>query len=341
MRPVLRHEPGGAAVELALLSALVMVPALFYLLLFFDISLAKIKLQEAARFAAWEFAVLEMSDWMNTDHDGRFNNTLMPGIKSRVQQYYGDDLNSLTPRFATSQVNPLLTMSVQMQDTDFKIESREARIFDMAGVTVAQDVIDQIFGWMKFNPKGLVYADVGATLKARFLPLNSMSSFVPIPLLTSDTLALMPARVVLLADTWDIKEGPNITEDASENTKFGAQVGRSAYLGFLDTNSSVGSALDKIGDVAAYVNVDLPTRTRRVMSFNYRDRSDDTGKTPALDVDNRPSKNNAPGKRFHTASLRLQSPKSTGEYYKTFVERLEKYYMGCPAEQTAEGDCTY
>ena len=93
-----REEQGAAAVEVAILS-LVMVPMAIYAIFFFDLALVNIKTSEVARYAVWELTAMGLSNFAdssaNPDHVATFNNKVEI-VEDEVEGIWGDDMNSGT-----------------------------------------------------------------------------------------------------------------------------------------------------------------------------------------------------------------------------------------------------
>jgi hypothetical protein len=349
IRRILKSEVGNSIAEMSLLTALVLVPAIWYQIAFYELSVTRLKLQEGARYGAWEFTIQEVSDWMGGDHAGRFTN-LMSGIKGKVRTTYGDDLNSMTPKYAASSQAGLFGFDVSFQDSDFKFESKDPQIFSIASVQAGNNTMDWFLNNMGFNTNGFIYADLGVTLTNRNFPNNSMSSMIGVPLFGQSTFSMMPMRVAVLADTWDIKSGAAVDEDTCDQTGFGKQVGRTAFVGFLGSIQNVmGGSVQK---ALNYIDIDDPFRFTRVTSHPYNNRSETSGQSSNLEVcpdspaghgdytPNDDSGDASSEKNFHTASLKLENSE-TGFYIKNLTQQFGNYYLNCPKSQQQEGSCTY
>ena len=110
MKSFFQEESGGAMVEVAILS-LVMVPMAIYAIFFMDMSLINIKTLEASRYAAWEMTVMQISDYKNYGHKNNSNflankianvsNESSMSLAQEVQDRWGDDMNSATSQNQT------------------------------------------------------------------------------------------------------------------------------------------------------------------------------------------------------------------------------------------------
>ena len=91
-----RNESGGAVVEVALLS-LLMVPITIYAIFFYDFAYMNLKVSEASRYLAWEMTSMQISDYKNYTHmnDG-FLDDRISNLKQEVRDRWGDDMNSAT-----------------------------------------------------------------------------------------------------------------------------------------------------------------------------------------------------------------------------------------------------
>ena len=93
-----KNEAGGAVVEVALLS-LLMVPISIYAIFFYDFAYMNLKVSEASRYLAWEMTNMQISDYKNYTHHSNptgFLNDRISNLKQEVRERWGDDMNSAT-----------------------------------------------------------------------------------------------------------------------------------------------------------------------------------------------------------------------------------------------------
>ena len=81
------QQRGAATVELAI-TTVVLVPLILWAFWFVDLIRVKLKTQEIARFAAWEFTAYPLSDYDGDNHAGAFAQA-RNSITARVNQLYG------------------------------------------------------------------------------------------------------------------------------------------------------------------------------------------------------------------------------------------------------------
>ncbi|MBR2979769.1 MAG: hypothetical protein IKC51_07555 [Myxococcaceae bacterium] len=86
----IENEHGAAAVEVAILS-LVMVPMVMYAIFFFDLSLMHIKILEASRYSVWELIATENTNWKAGTHSIQSQQ-----VQNELDALWGDDMNSAT-----------------------------------------------------------------------------------------------------------------------------------------------------------------------------------------------------------------------------------------------------
>jgi len=86
----IKNEYGAAAVEVAILS-LVMVPMVLYAIFFFDLSLMHIKILEASRYSVWELTSTENTNWNTGTHSIQSQQ-----VQNELDALWGDDMNSAT-----------------------------------------------------------------------------------------------------------------------------------------------------------------------------------------------------------------------------------------------------
>jgi Flp pilus assembly protein TadG len=352
------EERGGSVVETALIVPIFVV-LVYWSALFYDIVQLRLKVQEAARFAAWEMTAYELSDYRTQDHQGAFAQAA-GSISGRAETLYRS-LHSEDEADA----HPRLMVTYEYQGVNFtnaEVELTAAAARSLAGVIdgdmgeMALQVMDQVddaFRWVLnqygFNSRGLVTAEVNATVWPRLMPRTLLQredgGFYRHRIIEATEYNLS-ARASVVADAWTLHFGESTrptgrTDGDYGDNPFYLQVNRSHMLG-LHQIGPLGRIVDVLHDIQAWVEdlVPLPLFTRaHVASMNYqfgdaRDREQfrlDTGPRSQKTFHTNPSREVCQG---------IICAYNMSEYSRTLQMR-GNYYMGCPQAQSAPGECNW
>lgn len=235
-----KEENGGATVEAAILS-LVMVPMAIYAIFFFDLSLMNIKILEASRYAAWEMTAMQISDWKNHKHnDQGYLNGRIELLKKEVQERWGDDMNSATAQteLAKGKDNGIFKLKISsLTVTELNMQEDNMIIGDMSGEESPYkgkklekdgdepekpsdggflqsllsevsgflgDAIEEVYGYFGFYKNGFVLTSASVNLKFdRKVPLFGAESMILANL-------SVQAQQRILVDAWDLKDGSDV-----------------------------------------------------------------------------------------------------------------------------------
>jgi hypothetical protein len=346
MTPIMKpargcREDGGAIVEFALLST-ILVPTLLYGIFLLEASRAKIKTTEAARYLVWEMTVVGLSDWDGGNHDARFN-SVKTSIMSEVAARWGDDLESASPEFTKGKrATAGVTIQTVFDPNQVQLTNAAAGAYNatIAGADLGAvgNTIDAVLGNFKFNTKGKVDGKFVVKVKNIFLG-KTMPIGYKENMLESNEFTLSSTQS-LIADSWDLKQGGSVTQvqDNNENegnkckSHYCKQVSRMAFLGI-----AAGGAMGDVQGVIGFLGIHFPLSTvvaSKAMVNNSPAKPSEDIQFPFLTVEGR-----QPVKADFTNVYTDRKPGKEKDslYYKVF-RRLGKNYMGCDKEERQEGN---
>lgn len=338
-------ESGQALVEFSLL-ALLLVPVLLYATFLAELSLAKLKSQEAARYMVWEMTAFGLSDWKKGDHDARFESAKRV-LLQEMQARYADDLQSATPALlADSAPRPItLTMSFAQDQAGLANVDPGLWKVEIAGANTAPvgEGANSLFRRFGFNTKGQVNGLLKVHIKNRYLG-RVMPVFHREKMLLADELDL-EVHESLIADPWDLKDGADVATTSQggckDDSDYCLQVQR-MYLGSLTQEFArlKDGALDRLLGGGFHNPLHAVVASKQM-----------TGEGDQRE----------PANRFR-ARLELEVPELEGhtimknEYTNVFKDTYEndskstyekayrkrgKYFLGCKDAQRQEGACRY
>lgn len=280
-----RKEEGAAAVEVAILS-LVMVPIVLYSIFFFDLALMGLRALEAARYAAWEFTRVDASEGISS-----LDKTI---IQTEIEARWGDDMNSATSSDSSFNRHPgifnekITGLTVTELDSSYGGNSSSAKISiterspyltnaaaepqsenkpdgDISeagnGVSLLQDIVNKfssvvnkgaswVYGtWLQMNVQGYVEIDFSTKLKFnRSAPIYKGES-----LMIGD-MPVISGKQKLLIDAWDLKDGRDadylqgkaLSGDGGAGEKYYNQVNKLVFGGI---KGQLDALLGGVGDV--------------------------------------------------------------------------------------------
>ncbi len=342
-------ERGSAMVETALVIP-IFVTLVFWAAFFFDLVDLRMRLQESARFAAWEATAYPLSDYENSDHDGAWS-TAQAGIATAYTDLYSDldssDRRAVKPRLASDfVVEPVVLGNdeVRMADTagarDVLPGDDFTEVADALG-SVLDSALGEVMDAMAFNTRGLVTAEVKVTVHHKLLPRGYFTEdnkgFFSRAMYDTTSFE-MRERAALIADGWTLHDGRSVLHE-DRDLPFYRQVSRGHMLGALSSVpilETLAAVIDAVGDFVEDF-FGIPTFTNgRLASQSYL-AGDDSDRTPLATDELQ--------KNFHTAPV-LDTcggggcPYGASEYAKTLRMRGD-YYLGCPVPQSMPGKCVW
>ncbi|PTL76134.1 TadE/TadG family type IV pilus assembly protein [Vitiosangium sp. GDMCC 1.1324] len=248
---------GAAIVELALVVPL-LVSLLMFSVFLSDVIRARLKLQEASRYAAWEMSSYTLSDYATADHGKAFEVARQASVKEAAERY--KDLDSLEPegRFGTL----LRAEPAQVSIRNQAVAGLDlSRVFPGgAGGTRPEEAaavgkpLDFFLERFRFNTQGQVEVEVTSTLASHMLPRRYLQKeqhgFFDVDNWGGRDLSHLPvkSRYTLIANGWHLPDGGDAlmkskragVHDGGSPHGLSLQVGRMKFLG-------VGSYLDQVG----------------------------------------------------------------------------------------------
>jgi len=273
-----RFEQGSSVVEVALIAPLLIALILWSNYLF-ELSAAKIKQQEIARFLSWELTSYPLSDLDSLDHQGRFEHARREAIAETARRYAGFSGHGYSQRqrgfvATASLVEDGLALEPAALDAASQIEVPGGSVFgDFQGVLgLVGSAQEQVLRRYGFNVDHVgATATVRVQVENRLMPRTLLgSSLFPERL---DRIELEPARMLLQSDTWVLPDGRDVDlpgRTDGEDALFRKQVNRIALLG-------LGDELQRRAGKAAKVFDWFPVRANaQLVSQNYGDLQNDS-----------------------------------------------------------------
>ncbi len=341
MRRIRAGEQGGAAVEFALLT-LVLVPTMLYAIYFYELSLAKLKAQEAGRYLVWEMTAVRLSDYQADGdrpaaHQALFDQQ-KSALLSEVQNRWGDDLDGATPNIlAFSNLAKPLTIEVTFPQDKLTLTNNDAEIYNVAltsgfNTGPINKVMTQVFDHFGFNNKGKIEGSVTFHVK------NIMLGKMMLPGFQQDMLPSQemdfPIAQAIIADQWDLKKGDDAVETMQGNrcsSDYCKQVHHMAFLGFA---AKLGF-INNLGNYLGFFGVHWPlnsTVASKPLTGGGAEGSMD------LIVNDPPD--HATMRKHYTNVYKDTRNKDDSPYYKAYSKRGPNY-LGCPCPKKVEGECSY
>lgn len=245
-RAVFRQRERGSSVAEFAIIVPVMVMLMMFANFFHDAWQAKLKLQESARFVAWEFTSLPLSDYANGNHD-----TLFTQAKSKITQ----DVQRMYVDFDSAEPG---TAAVDTWISKHTFENAQLKITNETVPLVSNETLSNIPGLgsaggsigslanrglnmlesqFRFNGKGMIVVEVGSTyvnrLVSRTLFPQALRQFA------------MKDKIAIVADGWAVHDGRDVhtrgsgdyaadAEPVRKNSSFAKQVGRMKFMGLTN-----------------------------------------------------------------------------------------------------------
>ncbi len=339
-------DEGQATAEFAI-SLIVLVPIMLYSVFFYEFVKAKLKVNEASRYAVWELTVMGLSDWQDGNHDSYFSSQRNKVI-NEINQRYGDDLDSATGPSGVAPINGIAVGKPMMINVTFNansnsLQNTDPQIYTVGSISAGDSVVNAVFNQFNFNTKGKVTGTLEAKVENVWLAKMKTFAWNQNKLL-DDANFTIRNKQSLIAEQWDIKQGSDVITDAiaggCKDRHFCLQVDRMTFAGFANVGggSSQGgfeSAVGGLGDIFTKISIHFPFNTT-VASKALNGTADSSHN---LDVSTIPNHGGSL-KKHYTNTYKDTHTCDNSEYYKTYG-KLGKNYMGCREELKQEGDCQY
>lgn len=254
---------GAALVEFVLVAPILVVLLLISMFLT-DLLTARMKLQEAARFAVWEMTSRTLSDYGAGDHDGAFDLARTQTLDDALQRY--NDLDSLTDGARLGMATEIDGVAFTMTQMQVELGNEAyAPHIDEGGRSNlvnerAGGGLGSAFDRYGFNRNGKVQVEVTGTVRSTLLPDRYLqrsdggwfdtdfSAMSEVPLRN---------RYTMIVDGWDLPDGGDAmirnnragmhaNDDASAGGQHGLhrQVEKMTFLGDCDGMMGLGFAID-------------------------------------------------------------------------------------------------
>ncbi|MFY0521805.1 TadE/TadG family type IV pilus assembly protein [Archangium gephyra] len=344
---------GAATVELALVVPL-LVSLLMFSVFLSEVIRARLKLQEASRYVAWEMTSYPLSDYATANHDRAFDLAMKATVKEAAERYA--DLDSIEPegRFGTMLRASPVQVSLRNQDVAGVDLSRV--LPDSAGAKGPEaaaargKTLGELLGHFRFNTRGQVEVETTSTLASYVLPRRYLQKeqhgFFDVDNWGGRDLSdlRVKERYTLIANGWHLPDGgdalmkPKRAGVHDDGSRHGLhlQVDRMKFLGVGSYLDQV--ELDRLGAVARFLLPDF--QGPFVVSHNYvpgeRGRGCNKSKHGAPmglnNVNAYPGLDDPAQRCFDTAPFRDTQVYDQSLYRKMFMARGSNF-MGCKNAQ--------
>ncbi|HEX8435724.1 TadE/TadG family type IV pilus assembly protein [Archangium sp.] len=361
LRPRVQQQPsrrGAATVEFALVVPL-LVSILMFSIFLSDILRAKLKLQEATRYVAWEMTSYTLSDYATGNHDKAFDVAMKASMDEATERF--KDFDSIEPNAGPAAMM-LRADPVQVNITNKTVAGVDlSRAFPAGSGGVGSGAasavgktLNYFLNHFAFNTKGQVEVEITSKLAAHMLPRRYLQKeskgFYSVDNWGGRDLSNLPVknRYTLIANGWHLPDGGDAvvqgkragTHNGGSDHGLYLQVDRMNFLGVDQYLEQVG--LDRLGDFADLV---LPAFLGTfVVAKNYKPGTGgpdcntpshdaqsglhnlDKKKLPGLDE--RDDDDDDLQRCFDTAPFRDTQDYSKSLYRQVFKARGENF-MGC------------
>jgi hypothetical protein len=214
-------QHGSAMAEFAVVAP-VLVMLVLFADFFHDAVVTKLKTQEAARFGAWEFTSLPLSDYYAgtaAAHQALFNRAQGLISTDLTTKYAGFDSSNPSAgqtNFVATHALKTDASSLVFQSLDVPLQSNSTlgKIPGIGGIlgslmSAGLDVVGpQPFG---FNMKGMVSVKVTSTFTNQILPTAFMEDRFHVPMLNGALAHFdMDDTVAVVADAWTLDDGRDV-----------------------------------------------------------------------------------------------------------------------------------
>lgn len=264
-------QRGAALVELTLLVPLFLL-LLFAGLLLGDLILARLKLQEASRYLAWEMTSYPLSDHGSGRNERAFDAAAHAAVKEATERY--QDLDSAeegsSSGFGLDVELAGLTATVQNEPAPFDapfapVLRTDGGAWSLRALGRLARGARSLLSDFRFNLEGQVAAELSVKLRSRLLPWLHLGSELP-----------LRSRFTLLADGWQLSDGADATiaggragnhRGGKSPSGLWLQVDRMHFLGMRDL---VGGDLPLLGPALDVLPFAMPSLSGAfVVSHRY------------------------------------------------------------------------
>ena len=345
LKKLLRKDQGSSLVEFSI-STTLFVPVLLYSMYLQDVIPIKLKVQEAARYIAWEFTAFKQHDYGNSSNATMFNNA-RNAIKSEASTRYSN-LNSAAPPsgsnklFAVSYHRPTVNIDASAQapipsgtigDVINSNISSQSTIFDINRIRsyVNTDMFTLLSGW-GFNTNGVIKSGFSVNLQNILIPVNYLENSLYQGLAHIFPASLQQIQLqdnhMLITDDWSPRLGDTIFP-TDINKEYYNQIRTVAFMGYNNSNGLSTIKQDRFTGRLQHMSTKIEEAlTAKLTSINYLNRNAVSGQIDKSSYVDRGVKS------FDTTPMQDGPNIFASEYFKTFNAR-GKYYMGCTAAQTS------
>ncbi|WP_373047706.1 TadE/TadG family type IV pilus assembly protein [Vulgatibacter sp.] len=248
----LRDEGGSAAVELAILTPVIL--ALLGSLIFLaDLGVARIRQRAVVRLVVWEATAHALSDEREQGHDARFEAARQGAEQVARERYRGGVSRGMLAGASLG--------SVRVEKVALDARERIRRPAMPAGfgslLEPLGSLIQRVAGLQLplLRRYGLSVDGVGLVVEAG-VEVEGSGLLPGLP----ERLSLAPARLELQVDTWALDDGADVPLPGT-GSALGRQVGRIALFGIGEKLTGPGA-----GDALSWVPISL---SAPVVSMNY------------------------------------------------------------------------
>jgi len=223
-------EVGGAMVEFAIVAP-VMVMLVLFADFFHDAVKTKLKAQEAARFLAWEFTSMPLSDYNSFHHSGLFNSAKTKITTDLKEKYQNFDSSNPSPTpnisanatFIATHTLDIAPADTGASDGNVPLDSQKT----LSQIPVIGGLANSLISGgldivgpkpFKFNMNGMATGKVTVRFQNKILPAGFLDNqyqtqMVPSKLAQFD----MSDTVSLVADPWVLSDGRDARLNPNQN----------------------------------------------------------------------------------------------------------------------------
>jgi len=367
----LRSEAGQSVTEFAVVAP-VLVMIILYATFFTDAFKVKLKNQEAAIFASWEFASLPLSDYNQNKHDPLYQaakQRILADVQDKYQYFDSSNPASQHPSILDSTF--ISVKSFKITDGDFTndavpiVSTQGAKsVPGIGGLLgslggVANNGINAVVGMWGFDKNGMITVKTHSTFQNVILPSVFLQDRFSAPSVGQLANFQLDDSSSIVMDPWNVNDGRDVdlkttSDDAEVMGSIGGnnrehpmarQVGQMTFLGL---RAKIGGVTSKVARFAEFLGLGDPLASP-VVSLNYThgdinlqgmapSEPDTVGATKHgmvsyKNVEGRDSDHGI--KLFHTEPFRDHISYADSLNAQVFAGN-GPYYMGCPTDQAAD-----
>lgn len=363
-----RQSRGQAITEFALVIP-VLIVILLYSMYFTELVRAKLKLQEASRFVAWEMTSYTLDDFAKADHAKAFKAAKDLAEPDALDRY--KDLESIDDKTPGDFVAGYSNVKATVTNLDAPLLTSpllplQGNPFVSQLLSVLNGGTSAAYQWFGLNTKGKVQVEVSMQLDNRILPrhfLDEQGGFFQADVWGGRNLQSLTLKnkFTLLASGWDMPDGADVMQRTQGNNAPRAGVhreGGDSGLYLQVSRMSLLGAPNKLGNIPGFSQimglignfVPNPITATYVVSHNYFDELDsnkddhgcksDPSHGAEWGMNNLEDTNGGTGpgldvdrrKCYDTAPFRDTSRYDDSQYRSIFLAR-GPYFMGCENAQ--------